>query len=130
VRVINSLFQGNDSHQGGGLYVNTGQAESPTVTVLNCQFVGNGTGGYGGAAMIVATGTTFNNCLMNANTAGVWGGALYLVGNFALKNCTLVHNEAENGGGIIAFGTGSTTVHNSIFFDNTQTTFTSMEEGS
>lgn len=120
-------FQDNAaSIGGGGVDVNMSD-DGGVLSILSCEFFRNSAGR--GAGLQVETGGSTDGVIANSvfyqNTATDIGGALYMSGvdtdasNY-LANCTLVHNEAIDGGAIYHDATGglSLDIANSILWDN------------
>ncbi|MBN1912016.1 MAG: hypothetical protein JW818_20000, partial [Pirellulales bacterium] len=98
---------------GGGLF-NAG-----TLTVTNCQLMGNAASN--GGAIDNHFGTlTVTNCTLLDNTASQGGGAGIkdYSGTVTVTNCTILGNSAKYTGGGIRTDLGSLTVTDSTFSDN------------
>lgn len=86
------------TRDGGGLYFNPATT-SIGITLTNCTFEGNVSGGNGGGFCPYWPNTVIgiSNCTFNGNVAtGNGGGAYYA----ALVNCLVTGNQAANGGGV------------------------------
>jgi hypothetical protein len=97
---------------GGGLYsdVNT--------QVIDCVFVGNETGGEGGAVYHAATSISFGRTTMMNNTAR-FGGGFANQATAAMTNVTLSGNTAtEEGNAISQWNQGDLTIHYTTIANN------------
>jgi len=119
--VTNCTFSGNTASGGGGGMYN---GSSGKATVTNCTFSDNTADSDGGG---VYGGGTFTNCLFSSNTADSDGGGVSGSGTFA--NCTFSGNTGSgNGGGM--YNSGSSTVTNCIFWDNSAPVGAEVYKGS
>jgi hypothetical protein len=103
-----SILNNSAARDGGGLYFDSA-GFSRGITVTNCTFEGNFSGGNGGGFCPYYLNTTvgISNCTFTGNVAqGDGGGAYYA----ALGNCLVSGNQAINGGGV--YGTVSNCVVN------------------
>lgn len=110
-----TLTRGNTTGLGGAIQV------GGTLNANNCVFTANNASN-GGAIAVVAGGTaTIDSCTFSQNTAtSVGGGAIIAFGSVTLTRSTLVGNTAPiNGGAINTQPSGTTTIVNSTFFENT-----------
>ena len=100
--------------RGGGIY---NFASSPTI--VNCQFLGNNTGSYGGAMFNEASTAKVINSVFMGNT-GQYGGGLYNESAATeLINCTMAGNTvAVSGAAMYTFGAVSPKVTNTIMWGN------------
>ena len=109
--------------QGGAIYLG---GSVPILTILNCSFANNNTGGdnsynNGGALSIagfaVVSSCTFLNNITGSGS-GADGGAIYVSGAILVSSCIFDSNGADNNGGAIAFEgsgtTASTVIYSSI----------------
>ncbi len=103
--------------EGGAVYV-TG-----AMTFTDSVFTDNDSGAayVGGALRVVGTGLSCANCLFANNTGSGGGGVFADSGGDTYTNCTFAGNRATStyGGGV--WGAATTSVVNSIFWDNTAT---------
>jgi hypothetical protein len=124
--VTNCTFTDNSaSDYGGGMYnsrTSTLDSRSPTVT--NCTFISN-SASYGGGMYTIGDPWDFScptvtNCTFVANSADI-GGGMYSSGNGPIvANCIFTGNIASYyGGGMYNYDNFSSTVTNSILWDNT-----------
>ncbi len=102
---------------GGALAITLG---SPYIT--NCLFIGN-TSQTDGGAMAVTAGTSarITNSIFEGNIAAEDGGAINLMSSdntTMVINCTIINNEAANGGGLFVGGSGYKTIQNTILWGN------------
>jgi hypothetical protein len=100
--VTNSVLSGNTAYNGGGI------ANYGGITVSDSTLAGNSAQGYGGG--IYNQGTlTLTNSTLSDNAAVAWfgqGGGIYNLGTLTLTNSTLSGNTAQfDGGGIFDRGT-------------------------
>jgi predicted outer membrane repeat protein len=135
---------GVESHNFGAIYA----GYETSLTVLNCDFIGNASGGNGGAiytdgdlAIInsIFDGNTapgsggaifsmnydnnlslLNSTLMNNSVSGEYGsgGAIHINGGLLMVNSTLSNNEADYAGGLNSASTEKIRIINSTIFDN------------
>lgn len=114
---------GESSCNGGGVYISTNAAGSPTVLLQNCQIFENTAmgGSSGGAGGGVAGGTTvhFVDCTIKQNKSSWVGGGLELgtSSTFTFLNCRIEGNET--GGGTNAGGAGLRAISSSVTMVNT-----------
>ena len=104
-------------HYGGGLYNPDGKLQA-----VNCTFRGN-TGASGAAVMNFGPSITLVNCQLVGNRALMLGGGLYnYEGAATLTNCRIVGNSADYaeiaGGAAIYNVNGTVTVLDSTIADN------------
>lgn len=88
---------------GGGVYV-TSSGSNNTVTLDNCQIIGNSASL--GAGLCDRSNTRLTNCIISNNNASTKGGGAYLYNNAttALKGCLISNNSAAEGGGLYTRG--------------------------
>lgn len=102
---------------GGGIScVNGGTPE-----ITDCEFIENDSLGGGGYASGFDVHAVFVNCLFVRNHAGLFGGALYIVQNSkaSITNCTLFENTANQmADGIMVYSSAICQVTNSILWRN------------
>ncbi|MHC4615392.1 MAG: right-handed parallel beta-helix repeat-containing protein, partial [Planctomycetota bacterium] len=108
--VVNCRFEGNsatsDTIEGGlaGAILTWGDS-----IVMNCEFVGNTAGGYGGGMYITVDspsgGPTVTNCTFEGNHADEGGGMYNENSSPTVTNCTFEGNEADHGGGMFTIRT-------------------------
>jgi len=135
--VLSSSFDSNHSntplngllstsvHGGGGIYLISGKA-----TFVDTDFTGNTTTLQGGAILSEKSSPTFYNCtfqnnkalLLNANQVNLQkGGAIYMdvEGDLGLHRCSLIGNEAvDGGGGILLADICNLYISNTVMSDN------------
>jgi predicted outer membrane repeat protein len=82
-----------------------------SLTLRNCQIVGNTSSGSGGAIAVspdfkAPFSVTINNTVLRGNRAGEQGGAVYAEGEgtLTLRYCTVIANRAVSGGGVASSG--------------------------
>jgi parallel beta-helix repeat protein len=101
-------FQANQGDTGGAVYVSTNSIPQRTVTISNCNFLGNtstgaGTGGAGGAVYVFGDSSlSIDASQFSGNTAAHEGGAVreQTSSQFVtITNSSLTANTASNGGG-------------------------------
>ncbi|MCA9289757.1 MAG: hypothetical protein KDA25_01440 [Phycisphaerales bacterium] len=118
-----SVFAGSTLHMtdcrvfdmttfGTGLFGHSTNANNPAaLTLRDCVFAGNLTGGIGGAVLAVTNvATAIVNCQFIDNDAGPTGGAV-VVGNASLANSTFSRNGSQAG----ALTLYSATIHHCTF---------------
>jgi parallel beta-helix repeat protein len=119
-------FQANQADTGGAVYVSTTSIPQRTVTVSNCNFLGNtatgaGTGGAGGAVYVVGDSSlSVDASQFSGNTAFHEGGAVreQTASQFVtITNSSLTANTASNGGGGV-FVQGPTTLSGCVIDNN------------
>jgi hypothetical protein len=116
---ISGLTVANAS--GGRALSNEGWSySSPTVTVTDCNFVGNLDG-----AIVNTSQLMVSNCNFVGNSSfDQPGGAIATVGKLTVNNCLFSGNSSKAGGAIFIWGTeqvgdpSTTTVTNSTFSNN------------
>ena len=112
----------SESHHGGAIlvYPATGSA---SLTLVNCQFLGN-TAGDSGGAIVVNPGGYFSstNCIYVGNEAGHGGGLAIMGSSGAIVNCTLAANVEHlvngAGGGGLYLAQSNVAITNSIWWAN------------
>lgn len=114
-------FENNRAlNNGGALYMpsNEGQA-IPSATLINASFLGN-QASEGGAITCDGCLLSIANGLFVGNVATSSGGMMQNVndGDVTLTNVTVWSNRPTNNFGAIAHFNASTTLHNSLFWDN------------
>jgi hypothetical protein len=89
-RVLSNASSRDDC--GGGL-----GAWDSVLDFTGCTFLGNVSGGGGGAMCLVASSATLTNCLLAGNKAVQWGGAIQASYSTTLEmvHCTITGNEAR-----------------------------------
>jgi predicted outer membrane repeat protein len=108
-----TLSNGRD-YNAGGIY-----NDGATLTVNNCVFTGNSGGGNGGGGIMndgsnANASLTVNNCLFDGNSADFLGGGILnytssnTTANLTVSNCTVSNNSAQDGGGIVNYGSDGT----------------------
>lgn len=115
VTVRNCVFRENYGNQGGAMYTQSsgpdpvvvyrcrfigngsggtgGAVDMDNATFLNCEFIGNRADGGGGAAH--GSNLTFINCLFSANSSDGWGGAVESRGGLTMINCAVNRNKCR-----------------------------------
>jgi len=107
------------AEEGGGIHV-----ASSTLTITNSVFTGNGYvnvwGGWGGAINASWSTVTITNSTFSGNN-GYIGAAIHSADSVVrVENTTVEHNDSSYlAGGVSSMGTGSVTIVDSIFTDNT-----------
>ncbi len=106
------LIQGNQSADGGGIYVNgplPGATQSPPLLDA-LELRDNIATNHGGGLLAVNSGLSLRRSRLHNNQAAVDGGGVYLVGtapaNFSAN--LIAQNSAGDGGGGIFVGRGTT----------------------
>ncbi|TNE88744.1 MAG: hypothetical protein EP330_13570 [Deltaproteobacteria bacterium] len=119
--VSGTRFTNNEGAAGGAIY-----ALSPSVSVQDAYFEGNGSDTwYGGAVALASTsaaGITVDRCQFVANDSLSAGGALAIVttGEAQVSRSRFVENGAADGGALIVDGT-RLTVEQNLFCGNLAT---------
>lgn len=107
--VRHCVFQDNHAIIGGGVYVMSSPADTPTAPApasprfLDCVFWQNSALAHGGgAANFLRTNPLFVSCVFDSNIADIKGGGMFNDFGAAprLLNTLFRNNEAETGGGI------------------------------
>lgn len=112
VRLVNCLFEGNNSSMGGALCDMIG------ATIENCRFTNNTANTKGGAYYIYANkDSKLVNTIFDNNNAKL-GGAIYNKGKITMINCDLVNNNVTENGGAMYNETHNSKIYNSIFWGN------------
>jgi probable HAF family extracellular repeat protein/predicted outer membrane repeat protein len=113
-----TITNGNTNWGGGGMYI---ASSAPTVT--NCTFLNNSAGQNGGGAIHSWNASPlFTNCIFAHNNGGSNGGGAIF--NWDCPDVTILHctfsnnNGGSGGGGAIYNNNSSTTVTNSILWED------------
>ena len=111
--IADSVFTGNAalSRDGGAIY-----AQSGTVVIERCVFIGN-TAQDDGGAINAATPVAMTDCLIQSNTAGQDGGGLngFNSNAYDLNRVTIADNTAaRDGGGVRVFGNANMFLNTTI----------------
>jgi hypothetical protein len=119
INITNCTFKLNTGHHGGGMSLNfTNSTSRNNVTITHCNFTNNAGDFGGGLSLIFDNGPHNNSILLSSmefskNHAKMGGGAMefgfhlqqiqYPKTNntVMLRNCTVVENEAQYGGGTV-----------------------------
>jgi len=113
--IIDSVLRDNHSaDDAGGALIEDGQ-------ITGCRVFNNTADSDDGGGIFFYAGGRARNCLIIGNSANDCGGGVMFDGsasNALLESCTVVSNNASNGGGIRTWGG---TVRNCIVYDNTAT---------
>ena len=118
-----STIVGNSAGlEGGGVRI-TGN-EYDWALVDNCTICSNSVGEYGGGVSFWYGGRV-NDCRIFENTAGIGGGGFYFFADLfnpiqhgEARNCTIVNNNAQYGGGIGNNGARGDVYNSIIYFNN------------
>ena len=115
--LTNVAFTNNQSAAPGGAV-----AASSTLTISDASFTGN-TSPTTGGAIIGSDAITITRSSFNDNTAGGEGGAITASQNFTISDSSFVANTVVStygqGGALnLLDGSGTTTVHNTVFTAN------------
>ena len=120
--VTDCTFVSNSvSIEGGGMYNYSSYDSDPYSSPMlnNCIFADNSAKGPGGGIYNERTLSTLTNCVIIDNSASQGGGLLNSRSSLQVTNCTLTGNSAnKEGGGIFTSNDTSTTLTNSIIWDN------------
>lgn len=154
IRILNSaplirdsvIVRNSSTGSGGGINIHN---DVGNLTVCNCKITNNTAAIYGGGitALMGTNTVTLDGCLISGNTANpsgkngsYVGGGIYVAGNSVIDNCMVRDNfcNATAGGwqdqGAYGGGAhleiGRATVRNSIFFNNTATSWTTDDRSS
>ena len=118
--ISDSVFKNNSARIYGGA-ISYHSMHQNSIKVYRSTFIGNSSGGNGGA--IYSEADVVENSTFLNNSAAWDGGAIHLTGQgvLRLKHSTLVNNSAGTNGGGIARAGGRTRVwmYNSIISNNT-----------
>jgi len=122
-------FVGNTADDsGGGLRVYGLSGEGSYITLAGCSFVGNTANASGGGLYVdglASLSPSLTNCTFAHNTAEGWGGAAAfgLSADPMFSGCTIVENDASEGGAILVdgggWGFGDATMTNTVIAFNT-----------
>ena len=110
--IANSSIHDNIAKGGGDYFTEckTGGAikiMSGSVTIENSSIYGNSAKGKGGGIHIACLGELYlTNSTISGNSSNADGGGIYINGMALITSSTIVENEAANGGGITAEGSG------------------------
>jgi predicted secreted protein len=128
--LMNCTFSGNYADGfGGGIYnFKSGTLDTNDVQVfVGCTFKENYAGTYGGGIFNNGPGDVLIiNCLYVKDSSGGWGGAVHFWRSAGeILNCTIAHNSAQRGGGLCCgydeqISPSYVTITNSILWDNTE----------
>lgn len=114
-------FENNQAlNNGGALYMPSNEgAAIPSATLINATFLGN-RANEGGAITCDGCVLNISNGLFVGNVANASGGMMQNVndGDVTLTNVTVWSNRPTNNFGAIAHFNASTTLYNSLFWDN------------
>lgn len=106
-----------DHYRGGGLY-----AESSTMQVINCIFIGNHLpmtyNARGGGIYADNSNMTIIGCHFEDNRAGRGGGLFVKQSSPDIQDCTFINNKASSHGGGVLFQQSGSTISNCTFADN------------
>ncbi|MBP7949929.1 MAG: right-handed parallel beta-helix repeat-containing protein [Verrucomicrobiales bacterium] len=110
---------GESAADGGAVNMATGGGG--LLTLRECLFSQNHSGGRGGALAISGGTVKATNCLWNNNTADLTGGGVVVVGPGVgyFTNCTMSANSAQRGGGGLVADNGGATLINCTVTSNT-----------
>lgn len=106
VTLVNCVFSDNNSGGGGGLAC----MQSCSARLTNCVFSGNSAQGYGGAIYYINdSDASFTDCTFFGNFATSKGGAIMCAGDceVGFVGCTFCGNSAAQSGGGIHVGMGT-----------------------
>lgn len=114
----NVIKNNSSSNIGGGLCF----VDSCTVSIKNNLIYENTAGSHGGGICgVVNCNLSLTNCMIFGNLAQDQGGGV-CVGSYtvtSMTNCTVVGNSSQlRGGGFCGRYNDSSSIHNSIFWDN------------
>ena len=118
--VTNTIISDNTStSSGGGLFINNGA----NVSFSKCTITSNrATAGTGGAMYVNGSSPDFENCIVAGNQATEGGALAANNQTSSFVNTTFAGNQATSGrGGAVYLNCATTTVRNSIFWNNTAT---------
>jgi len=91
-----------------------------SITVRNCVFHNNASGGNGGAVYAENSSSLFENCIFSGGVSQLSGGAFSAkAGSIEFKRCSFDGNSAvEYGGALSLSGTGQANFENCLFIRN------------
>jgi predicted outer membrane repeat protein len=120
--VVNVIFTGNKTYEGGGAISN---AWNSTANITGSTFTNNSAGvdvKRGGGAIFNNTEAKLNvsNSTFTGNIAnpGIAGAIYNLMGTAVVTNCKFINNTGVDGGGALYSDTGPFTVTDSTFTGN------------
>ncbi len=108
--VINCSIMSNSAYYGGGIQCYSTGGNVFSNCVISANIAAGGAGG-----LDIGNNSQALNCLINNNSAAFWGGGVYFAGG-TLRNCTVVSNYSNNGGGVYCENYASNV--NSIIYYN------------
>jgi len=113
--IIRSVFLENSAYRGGGVQNTT---SSPFLN--QCSFQRNEVDYGGGVDNLSDSSATLTNCIFHENTAAKEAGGIfnYIDCSIDLKHCTFYGNSSVHGAGAIVSAMASTTITNSIFWND------------
>jgi predicted outer membrane repeat protein len=119
--ITDGSFINNTAHNGAGMAI----ASGGNPMIARCRFAGNSATNLGGGLVGLSSTVTTMSCNFTGNSAALFGGGFASIsGTDTVTNCSFTGNTArlsgfDNGGGMYVDESGSTTVFNSIFWNNT-----------
>ncbi len=112
--VTHCVLLGNRAQNGGGIFSYSHMAPA----ISKCVLAGNVASILGGG-FACGGNSSITNCIISGNLAAYGGGLCCYYGNATITNVTIVGNTAKGfGGGIYVVGDCSTTLTNSVLWDN------------
>jgi predicted outer membrane repeat protein len=127
--MTNCTITGNSASDGGGLHANEltltnctisgntatigGGIHTGSANLSNCTVSGNSATTSSGGGIQAETSVTMTNCTVSGNMAATNGGGLFTVAA-TLLHCTIVENNADNGGGVFHQPAGTFNVRSTI----------------
>ncbi len=128
---VDCVFFNNDctNGEGGAIYNNN---VGSLLDVWNCQFLGNRSGGPGGAILCAGAPSRVVNCLFSGNYSLTGGGAIYATGataNVLVHSSTFSRNASgQSVGGMYIRNGADLTMHSTILWGNLDANSTTVEQ--
>ncbi len=115
--IRNNTIAGNNAEYSGGIGIGHSSAGTIEGNVVSENRSNNTAGGIGSG---ISNTTSISNNLIFGNTAASHGGGLYIYYDSvsAVTNNTIISNSAGNGGGVALTDGGSSTIVNTILWNN------------
>lgn len=114
-------FVENQAANAAGIYIDGRDDRGHGITVRNCVFRQNTTGGRGGAIRGATARYSVVNCLFENNTASSTGAGIHAsTDNYTVDSCTFFGNVSGWGPAVTTYNEGSVGVISNSTFENNQ----------